>query len=485
MENFKWYNHLGFNKFYYRYTDDSTFFISRDNSAILESLREKTLDIVSLIELLSTGYCFGDRTLVNEVSRTPWMAKPSEKLNEWNYFEVPMHDEKKISTEEIVETFYQLLKVELWEYIKPHQNIGVLLTGGMDSRIVACILNDLVTENKSYNKNIFTFTWGFTRSRDVVYAEKISRHFGWNWEHLMVDEEQMSDNIEQTIKEGCEFTPVHLHAMPKVAKKNYLDCVLAGSFGDSVGRGEYSGFKVGRLKSLNSKVKNFSFLFNSSSVNYYKRYVNEDISRYHDLFPRDKEYHYHEQDMQIHYMRRMLNSCMNVIDKRIPVYQSFTHPDVFGFIWSLDRSIRTDNIYLALLKKYGSELLTIPWARTGLLYPEKEGTPDGYSKKHHDYGKMIRESFFPSILDDIKKYELDEFQIFNVAGIRDLIKYCTNYPIEGSIYYEERLLWIACLTKYLRINEIKNEVILRGSEFDRMLTAGEYFSKYLYRKIKK
>ena len=483
MVSFKYYNHLGFFNPYYVEGEDG-FYITNSNIEAISSLKDRAVDVVSIVELLSLGYCLGDRTLVQGVKRTPWMAKPSDDMSTWDFFTVPTHKEEHLNQNVVVEKFFVNLRNELLDYIAGKAHIGVLLTGGMDSRVLACVLDSLVRDGSVVGKTITAFTWGGEDSRDVIYARRIAEMLGWEWKHLTVDVAQMEVNMEYVIEEGCEYTPVHLHAMPKIIEHNYLDCVLAGSFGDSIGRGEYSGRKLNAIGGIQHSIKNFSHLFNNKILSDSLIHINKDILGYHYQFPQDKNYQVFEQDLQIHYMRRMLNPCMGVINRHVPLFQLFTDPKVFGFMWSLEPSLRNDDIYYKLLQTYNSSLLSIPWARTGLLYPLKKGVADGYTKKHHDYGKMIRESFYSRIQHDIKFYELAEFDIFNVNAIYDLLRWCKNYPFKGSLYYEERLLWIACLSKYLRTNEIENSIKCRSGVVGRMLSSTEYYFRYLYKKAK-
>src|SRR5690606_34275073 len=136
------------------------------------------------------------------------------------------HKEIIASEDEIALRFYNLLEEELIEYVKPHNNIGLLLTGGMDSRIVAVLLKNAIDSGKLADKNIYAYTWGHEESRDVIYASKIAEIYGWTWKHLIVDEKQLHENCQIAIENGCEYTPIHLHAMPQVARESHLDCVL-------------------------------------------------------------------------------------------------------------------------------------------------------------------------------------------------------------------------------------------------------------------
>lgn len=486
MLNFDLYNHLGFHNPYY-IKSNSHFEINFSLKHILEKTPSKTLDYTAIVEILSTGYAFADRTLIQEVKKTPWMAKPNETNTAWDYFKVPKHQELKTPENEIADTFYNLLKQEMLGYLDNNSisHIGVLLTGGMDSRIVACVLNDLLTNAQLTKKEVICYTWGNENSRDIVYARRIADLYGWQWQRLVVDTEQMHHNCDLVMDNGCEFTPIHLHAMSQVADLNAVDCVLAGSFGDSVGRAEYSGVKVQDLKSIEDKIQNIAGILRPDYLKLTNAQIKEDLNQYHQLFPEQKAYQQYEQDLELHYMRRMLNACMRVIDKDIPLFQMFTSPEVFGYIWSISPELRTDAIYKIILDKHAPELAKIPWARTGLIYPHTQGTPDEYSKKHHDYGKMIRTHF----LDEIKHVFVEKAdiaqQIFNYRALMGLLNNVRKYPIKGSHVYEEKLLWAACLLNFIDNEAITIKLPKNSNNItDYLFSIGQYRLKHLVKKFR-
>ncbi|MEZ4854418.1 asparagine synthase-related protein [Flavobacterium sp.] len=326
------FNSLGFfNPYYVKINGNLK--IETEFSNILD-YSERMLDINSVSQILKFGFTLGDRTLISDIYKTPWMAKPNKSNSGWSFFDVPNHKEQLLSKDYIYSELYCRLQNELSNYITGKSNVGILLTGGMDSRVVAAVLSKLQSEKCFANINVYAFTWGTLDSRDVIYAKKIAQLYNWKWQHLEIDVDQVRENIEYTINTGCEFSPIHLHAMPKILENKYLDCVLAGSFGDSIGRGEYSGVKVKNLKPFENKINKSTILFNSKIYNSVLTDCLKDIKYYHEKFPQTKNYQQLEQDYQLHYMRKMLNPCMNVINKEIPVYQMFSSPEVFGFMCS-------------------------------------------------------------------------------------------------------------------------------------------------------
>src|SRR5690606_25871175 len=105
--------------------------------------------------------------------------------------------------------------------------------------IVASVLRQLQLSGQ-YTGAVTALTWGLEASRDVQYAARITELYQWNFKHFNLTADMLLHNIEVTAAMGAEFSPVHLHAMPQIAGLDGLDCILAGSYGDSIGRGEYS-----------------------------------------------------------------------------------------------------------------------------------------------------------------------------------------------------------------------------------------------------
>merc|ERR1711974_502186 len=147
---------------------------------------QKKIDLIAIAQILNFGYILGDRTLIKDIQKSPWMARPNDSNKGWSYYSVPDHQEKKIDCKLISETLFNKLKSEIKLYIADCNNIGFLLTGGMDSRIVASVLSTVLKEELYKNVKVFTYTWGDVKSRDVVYAKKISKLYNWNWTHLSI-----------------------------------------------------------------------------------------------------------------------------------------------------------------------------------------------------------------------------------------------------------------------------------------------------------
>ena len=456
--HFRNYNHLGFfSPFYFRANNE--LIINPSFKTSLEQKNSKNIiDVPSVIENLLGRNILGDRTLIKDVFRTPWMAKPNDDLSDWNYFKVPDHKENILDQNEIALKFLDLIKNEILEYVEDKMNIGIMLTGGMDSRIIAGALDLLIKEGALKKKNIVALTWGNIKSRDAIYAQEIAKKMKWEWRHFSLTSDDLKDNIEISALRGSEYSPIHLHAMGKVRNEQGLDCILAGSYGDSIGRGEYASRKVTHIKDMREKIKNVNGFLKRSVINGFSTDIDNDIEFYWNKFPQKKSYQQLEQDYQLHYMRRKLNPCLSVVNENIPVYQVFTSPDVYGYIWSIHPKLRNNDIYKIVLGHFKTDLSNIPWARTGLTYGEVNGEPDSRPKNYHSYSEHINHELFDTIKNLVLSDNLEKLNIFNMGSLETYFKLMKNKLYLKGLKVEEKIIWLASLSRSVELFGIDKDI---------------------------
>lgn len=440
---FEEYNHLGTFYPHFTYSKKGKFEFHSNLKFALNSIPDlKELDEVAIIELLSKNYILGDRTLIKGVYRSPWMAKPSD--NKWEFAQIPTHGYNQQQPEMIASTLFMLLVDELRQYIGNASKVGIFLSGGMDSRMVAGALEYLIKEEKR-DVSVCALTWGNSTSRDVVYAKEIAKRLHWEWKNYTVDSNALWNNVQEVAYHGCEFSALHLHAIPQMRADQNFDVIVAGSYGDSVGRAEYAGSRVESVKPIGLGIQNFSYLLRSEVYKMNREMVQNDLTNYHNQFPREKSYQQNELDYQLHYMRRMLNPCFEVFGEKAKFYQCFTRPDIVAFMWGLDPQSRTDIVYFHLQSLFKTKLTDIPWARTGLPYGQKEGIPDKFTRHHHSYSQWVCFDLYERIKSELLSGTLERTEIFNMNSIRFLLKKIKHQQ-KYTFDYLERLVWLTSLS---------------------------------------
>ena len=424
---------------------------SLDIGAMIDARRacgqNVSLDPVGLVAKATLPYLLGNRTLLQGIQRTPWMSLPVTS-DEWLPAPLPPHGMATPDSGNFVGKLRSALLDEAQAYVKGARTVGILLSGGMDSRVVAGVVRALQEESDGAF-SVVGLTWGSEPSRDVVYARRITERFGWDCQHYPITADTLAANIAYMGRMGAEVSPLHLHAMPEVACTDGLDVVLAGSYGDSVGRAEFSGRRVSQLKDvLPSRLDRFGVvrhtaLMAAQSVLYKDVADNPHLDNQTPIIRR------REIEQEMHYMRRMLQSCMLCIAKERRFYQLFTAPTVFGQMWGLDPIIRDDEWYKRLLPLLPGNLLDIPWARTGRRYDRSDGQPDNYDANYHSYGHWLRGELREYVLRRVNSNRIRELDVFNDRGLDLAVHAWGKADTKTTNSLDELVSWLASLHDFL------------------------------------
>lgn len=346
----------------------------------------RTVDPISVLSLFSFQYICLDRTMVQGVRHLPWLST-LWGTGELQFLPAPHHDQRQMPIEEVAASFLERLEAEILRYVRSYERAYLLLSGGMDSRVMAAVVARLEARGE-FDATVEAVTWGEANSRDVVYAERLADHYGWQWHWAELDEARYWANFQfGAVALGAEVDPKHLHRMDWFREAEPNSVVLAASYGDSVGRAEFSSIHLNDLPPLVPSDRNR--LLRPEVREWAWPGLEEDI-----LAPRQRhgtrgELGWLEIERQAHYMRRMLNHAMCVINRWTHVEQVFVAPDVYGFMWGLDPSLRTDEVYVRMLRQVDPTMLEVAWARTGARYDTGEGSDD-LAKSFHRYGLWLR-----------------------------------------------------------------------------------------------
>ena len=183
---------------------------------IRDLIKDKGLNKINPIavnSILAKNFIIGDITLVEGISKTPWLSKIEN--SRVKYFDLPPHKNNIFTNNIIANKLLSLLTHEAINYVEGKKTIGILLSGGMDSRIISGILKKL-QDDRIFTGNIVAITWGINNSRDVIYAKKISQKFSWDFVHIPITPETLYDNINLHININININlHIHSYGVPK------------------------------------------------------------------------------------------------------------------------------------------------------------------------------------------------------------------------------------------------------------------------------
>ncbi|MBI3608474.1 MAG: asparagine synthase (glutamine-hydrolyzing) [Nitrospirae bacterium] len=199
------------------------------------------IDPVGLDRYLALHFVPGDRTIIKGVHR----VLPGERLlvaiddpvpERHRYYRIPIGRERRVSDDELASQIEDAVVSRLVSDVP----VGVFLSGGLDSSIVATIA-------ARHSPCIDTFSVGF-HSKDhdeSVHAKHVARAIGSNHHHFMFDEESFGHLLPQVAASLDE--PVGDQAMLPLfwlcrEAKKHVTVVLSGEGADEVFAGyDYYG----------------------------------------------------------------------------------------------------------------------------------------------------------------------------------------------------------------------------------------------------
>ncbi|MCP4590277.1 MAG: hypothetical protein GY842_06015 [bacterium] len=408
-----------------------------------------TWDSAGILATLAYSYPCGDRTLLKEVRRRPWLSKIGAD-GEPRLEVIPLHDTLSRTHEEAAGELIRLLRAEALQVCRGRKEIYVLVSGGLDSRILAGVISQLALEGRLEAKPV-AVSWGIADSRDVVYGRAVADTLGLEWVHVPLGPRDILRNMEEAVKAlGCLVSPLNLHAMPWFEQVSKDALVLAGSYGDSVGRAEFSGRHV--LELAHRRVFNPFGIFRNEFVSLAGRQLESDLEAFRSRTPGKPHYVVCEHEMQCHYMRGMIAQAMSVINEYCTVYQAFTHPDVYSYMWSIHPALRTDDIYAAVLARLSPQLARLPWARTNrALRGKTEGARSDLRPQFHDYAEWVTGELYSKLSPYVDPLWFGELGVFDCAGVRklgDMIRQGRGALLVRKIDAYHAWVWLACFRRY-------------------------------------
>ena len=268
------------------------------------------------------------------------------------------------------------------------RKIGCLLSGGLDSSLIASILS------KHFKQKINTFTIGFEDSTDLQYARQVADYIGSDHHEIIITYEDAIKKIPEVIKsiETYDVTTIRASTAMYMAceyiKKNFDDVVIFSGEGADEVLGGYL---------------------------YFHNHPN--------IIEFDKETRRITQDLQYYDVLRA-DRCTSAhgLELRVP----FLDQDFIKYCFELDPIYRapTNKIEKFYLRKAFTGFLP-----ENILWRRKEALSDGVGAIKKPWFKHIQEWIRGNFSNNF-----NENQFIKSKEIADLCK-INHYMSEESLYY--------------------------------------------------
>lgn len=428
--------------------------------ALAACSNDLTWDPVTLFSEVALGYPCGDRTLIRQIERQPWMSR-IEDDGTVCLEQIPPHGRRSLTAQQIAERLKELLHEEAAATCQGFREVYVLLSGGLDSRIVALTLRNLRREGRLDCKPV-AVTWGLEDSRDVDYAREVAETLEFDWQHVSLAPEDLLENVELSARElGGLSWPTDMHRTSWFRHVSPSALVLGASVGDVVGRGEAGHATILEWKSL--RPGSTYDLLQPEVRNLGRHGLFADVRVLRDRARGRPDYALYECEDGCHGGRGQHIHAMGLIDHYCHFYQMFTHPDLFSFMWSIHPSFRTDEVYARLLSSLDAKLAAFPWARTNRSVVSKTiGARRDLRREFDLYHDWVRGPLYDDLRQRIDPGWFGATGLFNATGVHRLGEAVRSGGMELRLQGKRPYctwLWLAVFRRYLEYTqELKKTV---------------------------
>jgi asparagine synthase (glutamine-hydrolysing) len=192
---------------------------------------------------------------------------------------------------------------------------------------------------------------------------------------------------------------------------------------------------------------NYEGLLASSLVPEAARNLKEDLLALRARCGAQPRYVVCENEQQAHYMRGAHAHTLSLINAYARVYQMFTHPEVYSFIWSLHPAIRSNDTYAELLAMLDPRLPALPQARTNrALRGRTVGAQGGLRREFHDYWAWIAGPLYDQMLHDVDIPWLREQGLFSAESVERIM--AGTRARTATPWDMELVAWMACVRRF-------------------------------------
>ena len=280
---------FGKKPFYY-YFKDNKFIFSSLIKPILKILDyTPKLNFDALNEYLSFFAPISNITFYKDILKLPkasYIILQNNTLKIKKYYKIKTKKyifDNDLAISEVKKNLIEAIKIRLNADVE----IGVLLSGGLDSSLIAFIYNQLL------NKKIKTFSIGYDEFRkydELNYAKILSNHIKSEHFEVKLNKNEFIQNFDKVIEyleEPFGDSSAHpLYKLTKIIKDTKIKTVFSGEGSDELFFGYEKYFKLNEFyqfsKTLSINQINFfkknlsSFISNSKESIYFNRILNNE-----------------------------------------------------------------------------------------------------------------------------------------------------------------------------------------------------------------
>lgn len=228
-------DHIGITPLYYGYDETKISFCSEMKGLTMRTNNDKVSFVSSVKTFSPRSYLYNN---ISECHNNVVLNKTNYYLNYYNLELNENQDDINIIRRNIKEKLENSIKLQLSDIMEsPLLDFGVLLSGGLDSSLVASIIT------KMTNKKIKTFSIGMTpNSGDLIASRKVAEFLGTEHHEFYFTAEEGISNLKNVIwyTETYDTTTIRagtaMYLLTKKIKEKFpkLKVLFSGELSDEM-----------------------------------------------------------------------------------------------------------------------------------------------------------------------------------------------------------------------------------------------------------
>jgi asparagine synthase (glutamine-hydrolysing) len=233
---------LGLYPLYYAQTSSGLIFAAGVRALLADSSLSLALDKTAIAEFLTFDHVLDDRTLLESVKLLPQaslMVYKDDQLCIRPYWDLQYAEFHEVRDEDAdVDRLNFLLQQAVQRQVQGDRPKGLLLSGGLDSRVILALLAENISPGQ-----LHTFTWGIPGCDDARAARELASISGTRHHFLELNSGWLADKANEAVRltDGLGNI-VNLHAFANVEEEaRFAQVLFKGFLGDAM-----FGFAVNR-----------------------------------------------------------------------------------------------------------------------------------------------------------------------------------------------------------------------------------------------
>jgi len=225
---------MGFEPLYYAQSNDRFLFASGVRGLLADPTLPRSVNLLAMAQFLTFEHILGNHTFLQDALLLPpasILTLTDQKFEIRNYWKLEFADNCSAQSElEYTEELILLLRQAISRQLPEHP-AGVLLSGGLDSRVIFALLHE-----HPLSVPLYTFTMGSKDSDDVLYARELAKRLKTPHEFYELQPDYLMHHAENGIQitDGMENV-IHMHTLANLTPQaEQATIIYKGFLGDAL-----------------------------------------------------------------------------------------------------------------------------------------------------------------------------------------------------------------------------------------------------------